>query len=262
MADFRAVFSTPKPIIGMIHLPALPGYPGSKGINYTIRRAVADLRALEDGGADGVLIENEHDRPHRVEAAPETIAAMTRITRAVVQESETVVVGCEILLNDPRASLAVARMAGAQFIRTDYFVDRMTRPEYGEFAIDPDALLKYRSQIGAERVLILADIQVKYASMVTPRSLRESAALARIKGADAVIVTGDASGDAPTVEHLRESAGHGLPVLIGSGLRLDNAEALLAECDGAIVGTSIIKDGSVDPDSLELLMSHARRQRK
>ncbi len=155
----------------MIHLPPLPGYPGSKGLNHAIQHALGDLCALEAGGCDGVLIENEYDRPHRVESTPETTAAMTRVTQAVVQAGKSAVVGCEILLNDPEASLAVASMAGASFIRTDYFVDRMTRPEYGEFDIDAEGLLAYRSAIAADDVLILADMQVKYAPMVTPRPI-------------------------------------------------------------------------------------------
>jgi membrane complex biogenesis BtpA family protein len=259
LTEFHRLFPSPRTIIGMIHLPPLPGYPDSRGIKHAIQHAVADMRALEEGGVDGVLIENEYDRPHRITAAPETIAAMTSITRAVVQESETVVVGCEILLNDPKASLAVASMAGARFIRTDYFVDRMTRPEYGEFEIDPDALLEYRSSIGAADILVLADIQVKYATMIEPRALRESAGRASKKSADALIVTGDASGDAPTAEHLRDAAGTGVPVLIGSGLKPANAEALLAECDGAIVGTALMRDKSIDADALKLLMSCVKR---
>ena len=257
MGSFRALFGSSKIIIGMIHLPPLPGYPDSRGIEHAVGRAVADLHALEEGGVDAVLVDNEYDRPHRVRAAPETIAAMTRITRAVVQESESVAVGCEILLNDPRASLAVARMAGARFIRTDYFVDRMYRPQYGEFEIDPEGLVKYRAAIGADDVLILADIQVKYATMVVPRPLGESARLAREKGADAVIVTGDASGNAPPVSQLREAA-TGLPVLVGSGLTPKNARSLLAECDGAIVGSSLMKNGAVDLDAVELIMSHVK----
>lgn len=259
MADFADYFQRPKPIIGMIHLPPLPGYADSKGLDYAIRHAIADLHALKEGGVDGVLVENEYDRPHRVTATPETIQAMTQITRAVVEQSDSVVVGCEILLNDPQASLAVAKAAGAAFIRTDYFVDRMTRPEFGEFRIDPDALVAYRSKIDADDVLILADIQVKYATMVKPRPLAESASLAHAKGADAVVVTGDESGDAPSVQHLREAAGCGAPVLIGSGLDSGNAATLLAECDGAIVGTSIMRDGAVALDKLGSLMSCARR---
>lgn len=260
MPDFHRYFPGPDIIIGMIHLPPLPGFPDTKGIDHAIRHAVADLRVLEDGGVDGVLIENEYDRPHQVEAAPETIAAMTRITRAVVQESERAVVGCEILLNDPKASLAVAAMAGASFIRTDYFVDRMTRPEYGEFEIDPDALLDYRRSIDADDVLILADIQVKYATMIEPRPLGESATAAYQKGADALVVTGNASGHAPTIEHLRNSACSGLPVLVGSGFNPGNAASLLTWCDGAIVGTSLMRNKSVDESALEFLMSKISRR--
>jgi len=260
LARFSDYFKKPKPIIGMIHLPPLPGYANSKGIDNAIGHALADLRVLADGGVDGVLVENEYDRPHRVSAAPETIAAITRITRAVVEESDSIVVGCEILLNDPQASMAVAKTSGAAFIRTDYFVDRMTRPEFGEFHIDPDGLIAYRTEIGADDVLIIADIQVKYATMVEPRTMRESAILASSKGADAVVVTGDESGDAPSVQHLREASECGVPVLIGSGLDYGNAATLLAECDGAIVGTSIMQEKSVSSEKLEFFMSQARRE--
>lgn len=244
----------------MIHLPPLPGYPESIGIDDAIGHAVADLHVLEQAGVDGVLIENEYDRPHRVTAEPETIAAMTAITRTVVQESSSVIVGCEILLNDPKASLAVARMSGAGFIRTDYFVDAMMRAGYGEFAIDAEDLVIYRSSIDANDVLILADIQVKYASMIRKRPLSESAQLACENQADAIVVTGDLTGDAPLIEHLREAASgvaasdRDTPVLIGSGLDARNAKTLLADCDGAIVGTALMRNKAVDPESVSNLM--------
>ncbi len=241
----------------MIHLPPLPGFADSPGIEQAVTQAVADFHTLQTGGVDGVLVENEYDRPHRVKANAETIAAMTRITHEVVRESRDTSIGCEILLHDAEASLAVAAMAGAGFIRVDYFVDRMTRPEYGEFAIDPDGLLRFRSSIGADHVLILADIQVKYSQMIEPRPLRASAELARDKGADAVVVTGTESGNPPSIEDLRQAA-VGLPVLIGSGLDAENAAELLAECDGAIVGTSVMSNRRVDATALSLLMSAIR----
>jgi len=244
----------------MIHLPPLPGYPESKGIDGAIQHALTDLRVLEQAGVHGVLIENEYDRPHRIAAEAETIAAMTAITQAVVQESRRVIVGCEILLNDPKASLAVAGMSGANFIRTDYFVDAMTRPGYGEFAIDADDLVIYRSAIDADDVLILADIQVKYATMITQRPLSESARLACEKQADAIVVTGDLTGDAPLVEHLQAAAsgvaasGRDTPVLVGSGLDASNASTLLADCNGAIVGTALMRDKAVDAEAVSTLM--------
>jgi len=259
---FRDLFPGRLPVIGLIHLPPLPDYPDSPGIDTIVEGALADLDVLQAAGFDGVLVENEYDRPHRVTAAPATIDAMTRITRACADAAGDVVVGCEILLHDPRASLNVALDSGAGFVRNDYFVDRMSRPGFGEFEIDPDALLDYRSVIGAEHVLILADVQVKYATMLESRTLTESARLACEKGADAVVITGDATGNAPNGDALRRAAaGASVPVLIGSGLDPKNAARLLAGCAGAIVGTALMRNKRVDPIRTGRLMDEVRRLR-
>jgi len=262
MSRFTDLFAAGKPLIGMIHLPRLPYYPNSQGIDHAISHAVRDLHVLEDAGIDGVLIENEYDRPHRISADPATVAAMTRITRAVVQESTDTIVGCEILLNDPTASLAVASMSGASFIRTDYYVDAMTRPEYGEFAIDARGLIKYRETLAATDILILADIQVKYATMIEPRPIGESARIACEEMAGAIVVTGSETGNAPIFDDLREAAAaSALPVLIGSGLDSGNARDLLDACDGAIVGTALMRDCAVDADAVGQLLSALGRSR-
>lgn len=250
MSRFHARFTADKPLIGMIHLPPLPGYADSPGIQKIVKQAITDAEVLAGCGFDGVLIENEYDRPHTVKATRETVAAMIEVTAAVVTAKPDLVVGCEVLLHDPVASLNIARASGADFIRTDYFVDRMTRPEFGEFEIDPDGLIALRAALGAQNVLILADIQVKYATMIEPRPLAESAILACDKGADAVIVTGRASGDAPMTEHLREAklaiCNTGIPVLTGSGMKQENAASVMSECDGAIVGTSLMTRTKLD----------------
>ncbi len=162
MSGYLELFWRPKPIIGVIHLPPLPGYAESPGVEGVVEKALLDLAALEEGGVDGVLVENESDRPHQVEASAETVATMTRVACELTRASRRVVVGVEILLNDPEASLGVAHASGSRFIRTDYFVDPMERPEYGgEMKIDPEGLLSCRERIGAENVLIFADIQRK-----------------------------------------------------------------------------------------------------
>lgn len=261
MPTFRELFPASKPIIGVIHLPALPGYPQSKGLDAAIGKALADLAALEAGGADGVLVENEYDRPHAVLSAPETTACMTRITREVVAAARRAVIGIEILLNDPEASLAVAKASGARFIRTDYFVDPMERPEHGgAMRIDPVGLMGYRTRIGAGEVLVLADIQVKYARMTIPRGLDESARLARAHGAAAAIVSGDATGDPPSAASLalaKRGAGD-MPILIGSGLDAANALELLAVADGAVVGTSLKQGDHIATERVRGLVERAR----
>ena len=113
---------------------------------------------------------------------------------------------------------------------------------------------------GAGAVAILADIQVKYARLVTPRTLAESAALARQKGADAVVVTGGETGEAPLLDDIRgaKTGAADTPVLLGSGVDSANARELLAAADGAIVGTSLKTGDSVDPDKVKELVD-ARR---
>jgi uncharacterized protein len=252
-------FGTSSPLIGVVHLPPLPGYAGSPGMQALIRHALADLEAFERGGLHGVLVENEHDQPHRVEAARETIAAIAVIAHELVCASRRIAVGVEILLNDPEASLAAAVAAGAAFIRTDYFSDAMTRPEYGPMRIAPDEVLAYRASLGASGVLVLADIQVKYAQLLEPCSLQESAARARAAGADGVVVSGSRTGEPPSVEELanaRAGAG-GIPVLVGSGLDPQNAGALLRAADGAIVGTSLLRDGHAELAAVTALVRAA-----
>ncbi len=262
MTRFGRLFGSRKPIIGVIHLPPLPGYPASPGLVKVIEKALGDLDALEAGPVDGVLIENEEDRPHRVEAARETIAAMTRVARELVSAARKTEIGVEILLNDPEASLAAAAMAGASFIRTDYFVDPMERPEHGgAMRIDPEGLLRYRRSLGADSILILADVQVKYARMLVERSLAESARLAREAGADAVVVTGTRTGEPPSLAELedaRRGAGE-IPVLVGSGLSSSNASALLRAADGAIVGTSLKREDGIDPEKVREILREAGR---
>jgi hypothetical protein len=264
MRHFLELFPASKPIIGVIHLPPLPGFAGHPGMDALLDHALADLEVLMAQGVEGVLVENEYDRPHEVSASAEVKAAMTAITGAVLAASQNIVVGCEILLNDPRASLAVAAACGASFIRSDYFVDRMSRPEYGEFAIDPQGLVDYRDR-EAPGVLILADIQVKYATLLEERTLAESARLAAIFGADAVVVTGDRTGDAPQPDQLAAAAagvaasGKFIPVLIGSGLTTGNAGTLLRQCNGAIVGTALMRERKIDSRGTARLMAEVRK---
>lgn len=262
MSRFADLFRRPKAFVGVIHLPPLPGYPQSPGIEEVVEKALRDLEALEAGPVDGVLVENEEDRPHRVEAAKETVAAMTRVARELVLAARKTVIGVEILLNDPEASLAAASISGASFIRTDYFVDLMARPEHGgPMRIDPKGLLRYRRSLGADSVLILADVQVKYARMLVERSLTESARLAREAGADAIVVTGTRTGEPPSaleIEDARRGAGQ-IPLLVGSGLSSSNARALLSLADGAIVGTSLKRGAWIDRDKVRAILREVPR---
>lgn len=238
MSRFRSLFPGARPVIGMIALPPLPGYAAHPGMEMLIEAALADLAALEAGGVDGALVENDFDQPHTMVGGPEIHAAMTRVTREVVARAR-IPVGVEVLLDDWRASLAIAAATGARFIRMDFFVDRVMT-KCGPFEPDPAAVLEYRQRIGAEQVQLFADLQVKYTTPIGgPKPMEQSAREAAEAGADAVIISGTETGIGPALDDLRAARAAALPVIIGSGLTPENSRALMPLADGAIVGTSL-----------------------
>jgi predicted TIM-barrel enzyme len=99
--------------------------------------------------------------------------------------------------------------------------------------------------------------------MIEPRPIGESARIAFEEKADALVITGSTTGNAPLAEDLRSAAaGSPLPVLIGSGLDSSNASDLLDACDGAIVGTALMRDRILDADAVDKLMSALGRMRQ
>jgi len=96
--------------------------------------------------------------------------------------------------------------------------------------------------------------------LIMERTITQSAARATQHKADALIISGDATGDAPvTIDLDNARVGAGVPVIIGSGLDSDNASMLLNHCDGAIVGTALMKDKVVNAGNVKALLKSIER---
>ena len=262
MNAFHQLFSVDKPLIAMIHVPALPGSPAYTDKDI-VEQAVAEARMYLDMGVDGLLLENMHDTPYlRRLVGPETIAWMTAVSLAVKQAAGDVSCGIQILAGANKAALAVAQAAGLQYIRAEGFV-------YGHLAdegwMDADAgeLLRYRRQIDAEDILVLTDIKKKHSahSATADISLAETARAAAFFRTDGLIVTGQATGAATSVAEVRavREACPSLPVLVGSGVDPDNLPQLLPYCDALIVGSYCKVDGywanPLDPVRIKRMVS-------
>ena len=259
MIDFNT-----RPIIAVIYLRPLLGYPNHPGIQQVIDMASEDLLVLRKCGVDAALLENEHDRPYTVKAAKEVISSMSVIGHVLKREAGDYPMGSEFLINDPEASLAIAKAADHSFIRTDYFVDRMAREEYGgEMEIDPQGLVAYRKKIQGESIQMLTDNQVKYATMLEEKSLAQSAREAYENQSAAAVVSGRITGVAPSVQDVvaAKEGAPALPILIGSGLALDNLELLYPHIDGAIVGSALMTDTRMDYEKIAPFMDKVRSLR-
>lgn len=245
---FQSLFPRPKPLIGTVHLLALPGAPqyGGEAMAEIVARAVEDARRYAEGGIDGLIVENEGDIPFLKPDAigPETVAALTVATAAVV-EAVDVPVGVMCLANATIASLAVAKATGATFVRANQWANAYIANE-GFIEGSAAVSLRYRAAIHATDVKVLADVHVKHGShaIVADRSIAELTHDTEASGADALIATGQRTGDPTTVEEVEEiSSAASRPVLVGSGLNTRNAASLLAVADGAIVGSAMKEDG-------------------
>lgn len=263
-----SLFSRPKPVIGVIHVGALPGTPRSADtVSELIIRAKNEARLYRDGDVDGVMIENMHDIPYlRGEVGPEIVAAMTAIGTEVKQECG-LPVGVQILAGANIEALAVAHAAGLDFIRAEGYAYAHVADE-GLIQASAAKLLRYRKMIGATRVQVWTDVKKKHAAhaITADVSLGETAETVEFMGADCVIVTGSATGKAPAIADVREAKSHcGLPVFLGSGITANNIAEFYDDADGFIIGSTFKIDGlwsnTIDPARVTSVMQAIRRLR-
>lgn len=258
------IFSSPKALIGMVHLLPLPGSPRWDGeMGAVIRRAVEDARTLEAGGMQGVIVENYGDVPFtagRVEAA--TVAAMAVVV-AEVRRAVALPVGVNVLKSDSRSGLAIAAATGARFIRVNVHTGVVVADQ-GLVHSDAYSTLRDRRLLAAD-VKIFADVQAKHGLPLVPTELEQEAKDSVSRGlADALVVSGKATGEETPMEEVKRvrAAVPSTPLLVGSGVTPDTVRALLSVADGAIVGTFLKRDGKlanpVDPDRVRRLVEAAR----
>lgn len=236
-----------KSIIGMVHVGALPGTPkNNQSIQAIITEAVSDAKTLEQGGVDAIMIENMHDRPYlNRNVGVEVVAAMTAVA-CELRKVVSVPLGIQILAGANKEALAVALVAGFDFIRAEGFVFGHLADE-GMMNSDAGELLRYRKQIGAEMIHIYTDVKKKHSSHAISAdiSIEETAKAAEFFLIDGVIVTGNATGEQASVEDVKTvKSAVKVPVLIGSGIDETNIRDFWNLADGFIVGSSFKKDGN------------------
>lgn len=233
-------------IIGAIHFPPLFGYKDFPGVDVALENALYDLKAFEEGGADGVIIENNYDVPHKINVDKETVDMMIFLGKKI-KENANIPIGVSVLWNDYKSALFIAKKIGAQFIRVPVFVDKV-KTNYGEVFGNPKDVLKSRKKIDAESILIFTDIHVKHAELLENKSIETSTVEAIKSGSDALIITGKWTAQAPVLDDLIavRNIDRDFPILIGSGIDKDNAMELFKYANGAIVSTSLKEGDNID----------------
>lgn len=232
-------------LIGMVHLPALPGaVDAADPLDPIVERAVGEAQCLADCGFDAVLVENFGDVPFLAATVePHTVAAMAIVLREV-RRAVRVSVGVNVLRNDAIAGVALATVAGADFLRVNVHVG-VYATDQGIIEGRAPQVLRYRRALGG-RPAILADVHVKHAEPLSSRDLSQAAEETAYRGrADGLIVSGPTTGRPTDLDHVRtvRRAVPDVPVYVGSGADGTTVRALLDVADGVIVGSALKADG-------------------
>jgi membrane complex biogenesis BtpA family protein len=254
--NLNQTFKTDHPVIGVVHLLPLPTSPLWGGsLNAVIERAEQEATAIAAGGAHGILIENFFDAPFAKDRVdPAVVSAMSLIVHRI-KHLITLPIGVNVLRNDARSAMAIASCVEAQFIRVNVLTGVMATDQ-GIIEGNAYELLRYRRELGSE-VKIFADVLVKHARPLGTPNLTVAVQDTIDRGlADAVILSGWATGSPPSLEDLElakaaaqgssDPASRDTPIFIGSGANWDNIGTLIRAADGVIVSSSLKRHGQRD----------------
>lgn len=250
-------------LIGMLHVPPLPGSPCASGsFSEVLDHVVRDAESLLKGGIVNLMIENFGDTPFFPGVVPaHTVAHLTAIAAEVSSRFPNAKLGLNVLRNDGCSALSIAAATKASFIRVNVLCGARVTDQGIVQGIAHD-LLRLRKTLSAEHVAILADVDVKHSASLAERLLADDVEDTLKRGhADAIIISGNATGAAVDVCQLEEAvaAAGSAPVLIGSGVTAETVAALAGLASGFIIGTAVKRDGDVyqpvDPERVREIVS-------
>jgi membrane complex biogenesis BtpA family protein len=260
----QELFGKPRAVIAMAHFPPLPGQPlyDSSGGVAAIERAVRqDVEALADSPVDGVIFCNEGDRPYRTVAGPETVAVMASVIGRLAPALGRPF-GVDVLW-DPMAAIAIAGATGASFVR-EVFTGAYAG-DFGVWNTDPARTLRYRREIGADRVKLFYNVTAEFAAPLAPRDVELTARSAIFSSlADAVCISGSLTGTAADPDLIRRAklAVGDAAVIANTGVRRETVADVLEIADAVIVGTALKQEGitwnPIDPDRVEQFCAAAQ----
>lgn len=246
--DLYQLFKTRTPIIGVVHLLPLPTSPRWGGnLKAVIHRAEQEAAALASGGVNGIIVENFFDAPFvKNQVDPAVVSAMTVVVQRI-QNLVTLPIGLNVLRNDSKSAMAIAYSTGAEFIRVNVLTGVMATDQ-GVIEGEAHQLLRYRRELGCD-VKIMADVLVKHARPLSAPNLTVAVKDTIERGlADAIILSGWATGSPPNQEDLELASGaaNGTPVFIGSGANWENISTLMEAANGVIVSSSLKRHGRIE----------------
>lgn len=239
------MFGVQKPIIALLHLDALPGDPGFCGsIDAVLNHAGEDLRALQDGGVDGILFANEFSLPYQPVADIATISTMAYIIGSLKSELK-IPYGVNVVKN-PIATIELGAATGAKFGRSCFSGAYMG--EYGLYASNSGEAVRKRKALEIQDFKLLFKVNPEADTYLVQRDVKVVAKSIMFGGfADGLCVSGAAAGSEPDDSILAQvysvAKPNGVPVFCNTGCKHENVRQKLELCDAVCMGTAFKTDG-------------------
>lgn len=261
---FNKIFGTAKPVIGMVHIGALPGTPLYDPAVDLVAAARTELQALQTAGFDAVMFGNENDRPYELKVDTASTATMAAIIGELKQEI-TIPFGVNVLW-DPMATVALGVATGAHFVREIF--TGLHASDMGTWTTDAANAMRYRHRLGRSDMAMLYNVSAEFAYSLDRRPLPDRARSAVFSSIpDAVLVSGQITGEAATMSDLSavKAVLPDTPVMANTGVKHDTVAEVLSIADGCIVGSSLKVDGdtwnNIDPTRAKQFMDIAKEAR-
>jgi membrane complex biogenesis BtpA family protein len=257
-----------KPIIGMLHLPPLPGsynYAGQP-LDDIVAHAVGEADILTSSGFDGLLMQNAGDRPASLEVCPEKIAYMSVIGAAVHRAHPTVPLGVNVCWNVPKATIAVCHAAGGAFIRLEHVYIGMAITAHGPVYGCAYEATQFLKLLDAKHIRIFADVYEAHSVPIGRVPIEQAACQATgACQAHAVVITGSTFAESMEMIQAIKQSAPTLAVILGGGSNPANVGEALRLADGIIVGRSLKTRSDmmapIEPARAEAYMEAVRRVR-
>lgn len=262
----KEVFKTNKPVIGMVHLHAMPTdpkYDEKSGVQGVIDAAKEDILALQEGGVDGLLFCNEFSIPYTKNITPITVATYASV---VGQLKHLIKIPFGITCaSSAKCTYDIAVAVGADFVRTH--IHGATAGVYGINNCDPGDIERHRCYVGAKNIPVLTAVIPEGTRQIAERSLKEvTKTLVFNIAPEGLLIYSTNPGvsiDVQQVKTVKEVTD--VPVLASNGVKPQTVAEILKYADGCIVGTGVKYDGNfynqIDIQRVKELMANAKMAR-
>lgn len=200
---------------------------------------LSNARIFVENGISSIKLQDETVQP--AAASHQTVARMARLGNALRREFPDLTLGIIVQAHDPVASLAIADACDAHFVRLKVFCGASVASEGLRSPLGPEAVA-YRRSLGREDIQIFADVHDRTSVPVTNVPNEMAAYWCARAGADTLVITGSSFEDTLTRIRATRAAGNTTPIVIGGGVSAANIAQALELADGAIVGTTFLRD--------------------